>query len=153
MNDMQTIHYRKVQTKKHIDPKPYQRMSRLANLDNVLVRIAKISTTLIAYETLLLIELNQTEINVTKIIKLMRLITPLINSQLMELGEITLTNHDLAEQFISELKKNVMHQPQIWEKYHADLFFSYQVEKYYEQLNYLISSELQNQRNEGLRYS
>lgn len=138
---LETISYRATRT---LPPKPHvvsKVPTKLVSVNETLVKLANLANSPITYETILILELNQQEINITKIVNITMHIPSCFTSDIIEYGNNVLKNEQYAAEYVVFLKKIIASQSSLWEKYNEDIKFSFKVEKYLQQLNLMLHSE------------
>lgn len=138
---LETISYRATRT---LPPKPQvvaKMPTKLVSMNQTLVKLANLANTPITYETILILELNQQEINITKIVNITMHIPSCFDQNVIEYGNSVLNHKKTEEEYIIFLKKLISAQSALWEKYNEDIKFSFKVEKYLQQLNMMLHSD------------
>lgn len=113
---------------------------QIVGINEILLKLSTLPSEPLACETLLIIELNKSDIDVPKITGLIIRLDYVVNDKLIGLGSRVVESQDvdLAKDFVKQLQAYLTQVPSVWEKYNKDMIFSIKVSRYYQQLELLL---------------
>lgn len=135
---LEDIKYRATKTLPRYESKPAS-LPKFIGINTTLITLVNLQHSPMTYETILIVELSQENINVEKIIKLTSILSELFDEHVFFLASQAETNQENIKEYLKEIRKCIASKENVWEKYTQDSCFSYQVEKYVRQLNVMLN--------------
>ena len=119
-----------------------EHVPQIVGINEILVKLSSLPSEPLTCETMLIIELNKTNIDVPKITGLIIRMDNVVTERFILLGEEIVVTQDLqlAQDFVKQLQAYLTQVPSVWDKYNKDMIFSIKVSRYYQQLELLLQA-------------
>ena len=141
---IESISYRATRQLPKISAVPSSAKPNLVGINDILIKLSYLPSGPLAEETVLIIELNKTEIDLTRIVGLILTMDDIFNESVKGISKRALqsNNEEINKEFIKQVQKYLTQIPSVWEKYNKDMMFSIKVGRYYQQLDMFLHESI-----------